>query len=43
MTEAQLATTLFAAPFLILSAIWLVGLSLLFRPARVVARKDGRR
>lgn len=38
MSDAQLATTLFAAPFLILSAIWLVGLALLFNPARVVAR-----
>lgn len=42
LTEIQIATALFAAPFLILSAAWLVGLTLLFRPqrARVVEQKD---
>lgn len=40
MSEATLATILLAAPFLSLSAIWLIGLTLLFKPARVVARKE---
>lgn len=40
LSEAQLATTLLAAPFLILAGVWLVGLAAMFRPTRVVAKKE---
>jgi hypothetical protein len=40
MSNAQLGTIIMAMPFLALRAGWMIGLSLVFRPARVVAQKE---